>query len=156
MTICGHTDHHHHAADVLQVARAQCDARGLRLTPLRERVLELIAEHHGPAKAYDLLDALKRSHASAAPPTVYRAIDFLVDAGFVHKVESLNAYVACPHPGGLHSAQFLICDRCGSAIEIDGESLPELLTSIALAQNFVAKKLVVEVHGDCQSCLTLK
>jgi Fur family transcriptional regulator, zinc uptake regulator len=83
---------------------------------------------------------------------VYRALDFLLDAGFVHKVESINAFVACPHPGGVHAAQFLVCDQCGAAIEIDSASLPTQLEQIAKAQAFTAKRMVVEVHGLCAAC----
>jgi Fur family transcriptional regulator, zinc uptake regulator len=132
--------------------RAQCLALGLRFTPLREKVLELITLSHGPVKAYTLLEQLKNEHEAAAPPTVYRALEFLLEHGFVHKVESINAFVACPHPSGAHLAQFLVCDQCGTAIELEGQSLPKLLIELATAQNFLAEKLVVEVHGRCRNC----
>jgi len=152
MTNCSNTHHHHDRESLVAHARQYCEANSLRLTPLRERVLALIADSTGPAKAYALLDQLKLNHDAAAPPTIYRAVDFLLEHGFIHKIESINAFVACPHPGQSHVAQFLLCDQCKSAIEIDSSQLPELLNGIAKAQNFSAKKLVVEVHGLCSRC----
>lgn len=153
MSSCAHPEHRHQTTELVADASAHCLARGLRLTPLRKRVLELVADSHGPAKAYDLLDQLRGVHDGAAPPTVYRALDFLLEHGFVHKVESINAYVACPHPGGTHTAQFLVCDRCGSAVELDSAELPSLLASLARERHFAAERLVVEVHGTCSACI---
>ena len=152
MTTCTHSHHHHDSASLLAHARHYCELHNLRLTPLREQVLTLIANSSGPAKAYALLDQLKQNHDAAAPPTIYRAVDFLLEHGFIHKIESINAFVACPHPGQSHVAQFLLCDQCKSAVEIDSSQLPELLHEIAKSQNFSAKKLVVEVHGLCSQC----
>lgn len=152
MTLCANPNHHHNAPALVEEVRAKCAALGLRFTPLREKVLELIANASGPSKAYTLLEQLRTEHDSAAPPTVYRALEFLLEHGFVHKVESINAFVACPHPGGTHLAQFLVCDQCGTAIELEGEMLPKLLTELAVAQQFSAERLVVEVHGRCINC----
>ena len=152
MTLCANPHHHHDADALIEEVRAKCVALGLRFTPLREKVLELIASASGPSKAYTLLEQLRTEHDSAAPPTVYRALEFLLEHGFVHKVESINAFVACPHPGGAHLAQFLVCDQCGTAIELEGEMLPKLLTELAVAQQFSAERLVVEVHGRCINC----
>ena len=152
MTHCTNPHHHHDAHALIAEVRAKCTALGLRFTPLREKVLELIANASGPSKAYTLLEQLRTEHDSAAPPTVYRALEFLLEHGFVHKVESINAFVACPHPGGSHLAQFLVCDQCGTAIELEGEMLPKLLTELAVAQQFSAERLVVEVHGRCINC----
>ena len=152
MTHCANPHHHHNAPALIEEVRAKCAALGLRFTPLREKVLELIANAAGPSKAYSLLEQLRTEHDSAAPPTVSRALEFLLEHGFVHKVESINAFVACPHPGGTHLAQFLVCDQCGTAIELEGEMLPKLLTELAVAQRFSAERLVVEVHGRCNKC----
>lgn len=152
MTHCANPHHHHDATALISEVREKCTALGLRFTPLREKVLELIANASGPSKAYTLLEQLRTEHDSAAPPTVYRALEFLLEHGFVHKVESINAFVACPHPGGSHLAQFLVCDQCGTAIELEGEILPKLLTELAVAQQFSAERLVVEVHGRCINC----
>src|SRR5690606_29433035 len=91
-------DHPHDARRFVRAVTEACRARGLRLTPLRLEVLELVAASEKPVKAYDLLDRLKTDRAGAAPPTVYRALDFLLDNGFIHKLESINAYVGCHHP----------------------------------------------------------
>jgi Fur family transcriptional regulator, zinc uptake regulator len=152
MKKCAHPNHFHDAESLIAEARERAQDLSLRFTPLREKVLELIAKSSGPAKAYDILERLKHEHDSAAPPTVYRAIEFLLEHGFVHKVESINAFVACPHPSGEHVAQFLVCDACGSATELESEQLPVMLKELAAAQSFKAEKLVVEVHGLCSSC----
>lgn len=152
MTHCANPHHHHDAAALIIEVREKCTALGLRFTPLREKILELIATAKGPSKAYTLLEQLRAEHDSAAPPTIYRALEFLVAYGFAHKVESINAFVACPHPGATHLAQFLVCDHCGNAIELESQKLPKLLTDLATAQNFSAKRLVVEVHGRCMNC----
>ena len=106
------TDPKHHVDDAhgfVAAVEHACQERGLRLTPIRARVLELIAAESKPVKAYDLLDRLKDEHGSAAPPTIYRALDFLMANGFVHKLESVNAFVACHHPNSdQHSVPFLI------------------------------------------------
>ena len=124
------TDPNHHVEDAsafVTAVEAACQERGLRLTPIRARVLGLIAEAGKPVKAYDLLEQIRLGNSSdsegagvAAPPTVYRALDFLLANGFIHKLESVNAFVACHHPStAQHSVPFLICDRCHSAVELE-------------------------------------
>src|SRR5262245_47379981 len=108
-------ENHHHAHNAKAYVRevsAVCDQRGLRLTEIRLQVLELIAAPDKPIKAYDLLDKLKDDRGNAAPPTVYRALDFLLEHGFIHKLESINAYASCHHPSVAHHVPFLICDEC--------------------------------------------
>src|SRR5918999_799750 len=102
-------DHLSCIGDALDRAAVLCDQRGARLTPLRRRVLELVWRGHEPVGAYDLLAQMGR----AAPPTVYRALDFLIEQGLVHRIESLNAYVGCDRPEAAHASQFLICTDCG-------------------------------------------
>jgi Fur family zinc uptake transcriptional regulator len=163
------TDPHHHVHDaasfVAAVERA-CRERGLRLTPIRARVLGLIAEHGKPIKAYDLLDHLRADKAragargndeeaagAAAPPTVYRALDFLLANGFIHKLESVNAFVACHHPNSAqHSVPFLICDRCHAAVELEDRRIVALLDEQARALGFVPQAQTLEVHGLCARC----
>lgn len=144
---------HCHDADafVRDVARV-CDERGLRLTPIRLRVLELVAEATIPVKAYDLLDRLKDGPGVAAPPTVYRALDFLLEHDFIHKLESINSFVGCHHPGEAHQVPFLICDHCSSAIEICDEQVAELLTTQAHERGFKPASQTLEVHGICAAC----
>ena len=152
------TDPHHHVdsaeAFVRAVERA-CTERGLRLTPIRASVLRLIADAGKPVKAYDLLDKVRDGDGpgSAAPPTIYRALDFLLANGFIHKLESINAFVACHHPNSAqHSVPFLICDRCHSATELEDASIVDSLDSAARALGFAPQAQTLEVHGLCAKC----
>ena len=150
-----HAEHHHHThnarAFVREVAAA-CETRGLRLTEIRSQVLDLIAASAKPIKAYDLLDKLKDDRSNAAPPTVYRALDFLLENGFIHKLQSINAYVSCHHPSVAHHVPFLICDVCESATEICDEHVAMLLSEQARALGFRTRAQTLEVHGVCERC----
>lgn len=151
---CTDPRHHVHTGDafVAEVERA-CGQRGLRLTPIRASALRLIADAGRPLKAYELLDLMKATHEGAAPPTVYRALDFLLDNGFIHRLSSINAFVACHHPGGeRHAVPFLICDRCHAAIELEDEQIVRLLDQRARAQGFAPRAQTLEVHGLCAAC----
>ena len=152
------TDPKHHVHDaagfVVAVERA-CGERGLRLTPIRARVLGLVAEAGKPIKAYDLLEQVRvgEGAGAAAPPTVYRALDFLLANGFIHKLESINAFVACHHPNAAqHSVPFLICDRCHSATELEDAGIVESLDAAARALGFAPQAQTLEVHGLCARC----
>ncbi len=152
------TDPKHHVDDahgfVAAVERA-CHERGLRLTPIRSRVLSLIAEAGKPVKAYELLDLARaqKGVGADAPPTVYRALDFLMANGFVHKLESVNAFVACHHPNSdQHSVPFLICDRCHSAVELEDREVVAQLEARAKALGFQPQAQTLEVHGLCARC----
>src|SRR6478736_3677122 len=148
-----HHDHPHDADAFVGAVASACELRGLRLTPLRLRVLELIAGESKPVKAYDLLDRLKGEHGSAAPPTVYRALDFLLEHRFIHKLESINAYVGCHHPSEAHQVPFLICDICSGATEVCDERVSRLLTEQARERGFRPSMQTLEVHGVCAACL---
>ena len=115
-------------------------------------MLEFIADAEKPLKAYDLLDQLKGDRSNAAPPTVYRALDFLIENGFIHKLQSINAYVSCHHPSVVHQVPFLICDECESADEICDERVSGLLTDQAKAHGFRTRSQTLEVHGVCKRC----
>ena len=131
----------------------ECVARGLRLTPLRREVLDLVAEARKPVKAYDLLESLRGGHASAAPPTVYRALDFLLENGFIHKLESINSFVFCQHPTEAHQVPFLICDVCEGATELcDEGAIANTIAREASAMGFRARAQTLEVHGVCKAC----
>ncbi len=134
-----------------EVERASRE-RGLRLTPLRKEVLELLAIEHKPVKAYDLLDRLREKHGNAAPPTIYRALDFLLENGFIHKLESINAFVSCHHPAEAHQVPFLICDVCSSAQEVCDERVAELIKAQARSLGFRPQAQTIEVHGVCKRC----
>lgn len=148
----GPHQHRHDARGFVRAVAEACENRGLRLTPLRLRVLELIADNGKPVKAYDLLDKLKDERAGAAPPTVYRALDFLLENSFIHKLESINAYVSCHHPEESHQVPFLICDECASAVEICDEGVARLLGEQAREHGFKPRAQTLEVHGVCADC----
>lgn len=138
--------------DVVREVETQCRERGLRLTPTRKRVLEMVIAADGPVKAYDLLDQLKSEQPKAAPPTVYRALEFLLENHFIHRLESLNAFVSCFHPSHMHHGQFLICERCQAVIEIHESSLQKDLAAIAQRNQFKTTRQVLEIYGTCSSC----
>lgn len=137
---------------ILAAVERACQERGLRLTPIRRQVLALILDVDGPVKAYDLLDSLKANHQSAAPPTVYRALEFLLENHFIHRLETLNAYVSCFHPEARHSGQFLICENCEQVTEINAPEMSEGILEQARICGFHPSKQVIEVYGVCQGC----
>ncbi len=132
-------------------AQARCEADGQRLTAPRRRVLEMLLTAGQPVKAYDLIAAFGDGGAPAKPPTVYRALEFLAKQGFAHRIESLNAYIACGGGGDGHAAAFLICDCCGATREIAPAGTAEI-ERLAGAQGFSLTGLMVEAHGLCQDC----
>ncbi len=147
----GH-DHRFCVEAALAEATRICTRRGVRLTPLRRRVLELLWDSHAPAGAYDLLRALSMETDRSAPPTVYRALDFLLAQGLIHRIESLNAYVGCVHPAASHGGQFLICDDCGAAAEVHDPRVDAAIARRAETLGFAVGRKTVEVRGRCQPC----
>ena len=99
--------------------------KDLRFTPLRQRVLELVWSSHKPVGAYALLDQLRDEDLGSAPPTIYRALDFLIEHGLIHRIERMNAFIGCSHPGEAHRGFFLICGECGNAEELDSAGLAD-------------------------------
>lgn len=140
------------SAELIRKVEDQCRERGWRLTPVRRRVLELVARANGPVKAYDLLDQLKATHPGAAPPTVYRALEFLLEHDFIHRLETMNAFVSCYHPQHSHHSQFLICESCESVTELPESQMFEGLGEAARAQGFEPHRQVVEIYGLCGDC----
>lgn len=153
---CTDPKHHvHDAAGFVGAVEHACQERGLRLTAIRARVLGFVAAAGRPIKAYDLLELVRDGEGAgaAAPPTVYRALDFLLANGFIHKLESVNAFVACHHPStDQHSVPFLICDRCHSAVELEDRDVVDALDARARALGFVPQAQTLEVHGLCARC----
>lgn len=147
----GH-DHRVCVEAALAEAARICARRGVRLTPLRRRVLELLWDSHAPAGAYDLLRRLAKETARSAPPTVYRALDFLLAQGLIHRIESLNAYVGCVHPDEFHGGQFLICGDCGAAAEVHDPRVDAAIARRAESLGFSVGRKTVEVRGRCQPC----
>ena len=146
---------HDHAAciaDALDAAEKRCREDGLRFTPLRRQVLEIVWNRHAPTGAYDILEELRDGTRTAAPPTVYRALEFLVEHGFVHKIESLNAFIGCGRTGDRHTGQFLICDRCRQVGELDDPDIAALIEAKAARLGFEVGQPTVEIRGVCRDC----
>ncbi len=147
----GH-DHDHCVADAIATAERLCRERGLRFTTLRRRVLTLVWDSHKPIGAYDILDKLGGEGKAAAPPTVYRALEFLIEAGLVHRLDSLNAFIGCPDPARSHAGQFLICRRCRTVLELDDPDIDAVVAKKAETLGFTAVYQMLEVQGLCGNC----
>jgi len=147
----GH-DHGFCIESALRDADRSCERRGLRLTPIRRRVLEMIWQSHRPSGAYELLEQLTSEGHRPSPPTVYRALDFLLENALIHKVTSRNAYVGCTHPGDEHMAQIFICDRCGIAVEQADPAFNRHLRDKAQDLRFRIRTQTVELSGLCPLC----
>lgn len=148
-------DHTACVSETLAAAEARCAEEGLRLTPVRRRVLEMLLAEHGAMGAYDILPHLAEEGLGSQPPVVYRALDFLVSHGFAHRVERLNAFVACGGPDEEHTPAFLICRACGAVAEarLAAGTLPDgTLRHEADAAGFHVESAVVEVSGLCATC----
>jgi len=140
-------------AERVALVASLCGARGVRLTTLRREVLELLWEVGRPTGAYALIEALERkSSRPIAPPTVYRALEFLMSQRFVSKIESHNAYVPCAHPERRHDCLFFICRDCGVSVELEDSRLEQRLAKDAARLGFQMTRRVVEVQGICASC----
>ena len=136
----------------LSAAEDRCADADQKLTPPRRRVLELLLEAGQPVKAYDLIAAFSPGGAPAKPPTVYRALNFLQGKGLVHRIESLNAFVACTQHEHEHEGQFLICSDCGKTEELADESVSHLLRDKATEHGFVLQQQTIELRGLCKDC----
>lgn len=146
-------DHSRCISDALAMAQQRCEARGAQLTEQRRQVLELVLKVHRPTGAYELLEQLAQvTQKRIAPPTVYRALDFLVDMGLVHRIASLNAYLACNIRENHREAVFFICRECHNALEINSSEISTAISNTASKANFVALQQTVEVLGVCPSC----
>jgi Fur family zinc uptake transcriptional regulator len=148
----GH-DHHRCTADALARAEATCADRAERLTPVRRRVLEALLESHKPLGAYEIIERMGGEGPRPAPITVYRALDFLREQGFVHRIESRNAFVACGHAhasGDL--VVFMICERCGTVGEAASAAAAESIKTASRTAGFTPKTPVVEITGICAHC----
>jgi Fur family zinc uptake transcriptional regulator len=146
-------DHAHCVHSALSEADTLCARKGLRLTALRRRVLELVWQSHKPLGAYDILGVLSEQDGrKAAPPTVYRALDFLLDNGLVHRIASLNAFMGCVHPEHAHQGQFLICRVCHVAVELEHPAVTQAINDSAASVGFEVETQTVEVVGLCARC----
>lgn len=151
-------DHHRCRDTAINEAKRICNARQVRLTPVRERVLELLWSAHEPMRAYDILEKLGAEGFGSQPPVVYRALDFLIDQGFAHKIECLNAFLACDSPSADHhadhGAKFLICTSCNRVAEFDDQAIVKALRKVAEGSGFSIGRATLEVEGLCPDCVT--
>jgi len=129
-----------------------CKSKNVRFTPVRQQVFTLMAEHQGAISAYDLLEKLQAFDSKAKPPTIYRALEFLLENHFIHRIESLNAYIMCCHLGCEHPMQLLICNNCKDIIELSDPVIDEAFSLKASQFNFRITNQVIEAHGLCDTC----
>lgn len=147
----GH-DHARCIDDALARAVAHCRESGARLTPLRKRVLEIVWQSHKPLGAYGILDILAAEGRPPMPPTVYRALEFLLAQGLVHRIPSLNAYIGCVDPDHPHGGQYLICRACGTVAELTDDALTARLAARAREHGFQVQSTLTELTGLCPAC----
>ncbi len=145
-------DHGHCVAAAMAAAEERCAAAGLHFTPVRRKALEILLQEHRALGAYEVLDRLREAGFGSQPPVAYRALDFLVAHGFAHKIERLNAFVACAHPGTSHSPAFMICRVCDSVAEAQATPARGALGQAAREAGFRIERTVVEAEGVCPSC----
>ncbi|MEZ8133169.1 MAG: Fur family zinc uptake transcriptional regulator [Polaribacter sp.] len=147
-------DHDRCINAALTRAKGLCHEKNVKLTVTREAVLTLLWQSHRPLGAYQIQDQLSKLMAKPiAPPTVYRAIEFLLDLSLIHRLPSLNAYIGCPFPSSHHSNLFMICNECGSAAEMADAALNEVLQAASNKANFVLQSQSVELFGRCPQCV---
>jgi len=144
--------HKHCVTEALKKGEEICNANGLKFTAIRRKVLELVWESHKPAKAYDILEKLAKEDGSPVPPTVYRALDFLLENGLVHKINTLNAFVGCTHPGPNNQCYFLICSECNEVTECCASQIGKAIGQSVNNNSFVMESVCLEIQGICESC----
>lgn len=139
----------------LDTAEKLCRERGKRLTPIRRKVLEILLEQRRSVKAYELLDQIRSVQPGAAPPTVYRALDFLIEEGLIHRLDAVNAWTACLDAGGEPHDLLVICTRCGAVAEFSDPDLSRQLASKVASAGFVLANQETELRALCNACHTL-
>ena len=145
-------DHQDCKRAAMTAAETHCARHGLNFTAQRRRVLEILLEGHRAMGAYDILDRLREDGLGAQPPVAYRALDFLVTNGFAHKIERLNAFIACTHPRASHTPAFLICRSCHAVAEAHAGPARGMLGTAADAAGFEIEQAVIEALGRCPRC----
>ena len=148
----GNHDHAQCVDTALAQAEARCAAEGLRFTPVRRATLETLLQQHRALGAYEVLDRLREGGFGSQPPVAYRALEFLVAHGFAHRIERLNAFIACAHPGATHSPAFMICRACDAVAEAQAAPARGALGEAARAVGFTIERAVVEAEGLCPDC----
>ena len=139
----------------IQEAEQYCKENGLNFTPVRRKVLEILLQKNTAIGAYEILDLLREAGFKNQPPVAYRALDFLVQNGFAHKIEQLNSFIGCTHPGKDHSPAFMICRNCDSVSEEEALIRNFSVSQIASKAGFTVEKAVIEARGLCHSCASL-
>lgn len=139
-------------AALLDTAQALCESRGKRLTPIRRRVLEILLQQGRSVKAYELLELIRSAQQGAAPPTVYRALDFLVDEGLVHRLDAINAWAACHDAGGAPHDLLIVCTGCGAVAELSDPALTRRLADTVAHAGFRLSGYETELRGLCGTC----
>lgn len=156
---CGHPDlafaphdHSRCADDLMALAQSRVAAQGLRMTPVRQRTLEILLESHQALGAYDVLERLAASGFGHQPPVAYRALEFLTEMGLAHRIRRLNAFAACMHPGEAHAPVFLICRACHALAEAPGALVGQALDKAAATLGFAVERQTIEALGLCPAC----
>lgn len=139
----------------IQEAEQYCQENGLNFTPVRRKVLEILLQKNTAVGAYEILDLLREAGFKNQPPVAYRALDFLVQNGFAHKIEQLNSFIGCTHPGKDHSPAFMICRKCDLVSEEEALTRDFSVSQIGLKTGFTVEKAVIEAKGLCHSCAEL-
>lgn len=145
-------DHDHCARDTLARAEDVAAHAGARMTPVRRRTLEILLQEHRAMGAYEVLEKLAAEGFGSQPPVAYRALEFLVEQGFAHRVRRLNAFAACMHPGQAHAPVFLICRVCDAVAEAAGEPVRAALDAAAAEAGFTVERANIEALGICPAC----
>lgn len=148
----GEHDHERCLDEALRIAEDSCRAQGLRLTETRRQVLTLVWKSHKPQRAYDILEGLKTFGHKPAPPTAYRALEFLERANLIHRIESLNAYIGCADPKKRHSGQFFICENCDTVAEVQDTTITRKVSRNAGELGFTPRNQTIEILGLCEQC----
>ena len=139
----------------IQQAEQYCQENGLNFTPVRRKVLEILLQKNTAIGAYEILDLLREAGFKNQPPVAYRALEFLVQNGFAHKIEQLNSFIGCMHPGKDHSPAFMICRNCDSVSEEEALTRNFSVSQIASKAGFTVENAVIEARGLCHSCADL-
>ena len=154
-TIFKKHDHNSCYETGIQAFEKHCFENSLQCTPLRRKVLEFLLKDHQPKGAYEILDLLREAGLSSKPPIAYRVLDFLIEQGFAHKIQGLNAFVACSFPGDSHSPAFMICRKCEKVAEMEDRESGINLKKTSLTE-FKIEEAFIEIRGICNSCIELE
>lgn len=144
----------HSVGEQLSLAESLCEQRGSRLTPIRRKVLELLLRHGRSLKAYELLDAMRAEHPGAAPPTVYRALEFLTDEGLIHRLDAVNAWTACHDAAGEPHDLLVVCTGCGAVAEVSDPVMSQQLAERVALTGFSLATQETEIRALCPQCQT--